>query len=321
MNRNSNPSKSTGRLRRARVGAIVLGLLAVTGCADDALETDERDDDLASSITDDVVRDECVSAISATGTVEALSAVEVGAELSGRILSLDADFNDTVTEGQILARIDSEQHRAAVAQARARMLAARANVVKAEATLDECCKDADRVKELASKGLASSKALESAVARSARAEASLQSAHASAALSKASLDAARSELASTEVVCPIDGIVLSREVEVGQTINAGLRTPVLFVIAEDLRRMRLSALVDEADIGKVREGQTAAFTVDAYPQRRFSSCVTAVRNVPQTDQNVVSYEVLLSVDNSDMLLKPGMTASVEIVTDDLADVL
>lgn len=268
-----------------------------------------------------VAKGDLISSISATGTVEAINTVEVGAEISGRILSLNADFNDTVTAGQLLAKIDPEQLKTQVNQAKAQMLAADAQVVEAEATLLESDLAVKRSVELAEKGLISAKELESTTAVATRAKASLKSAKASAALARASLDSARSNLSKTEIVSPINGMVLSREVEVGQTINAGMSTPVLFNIAEDLRRMRLSSSVDEADIGKVKNGQSATFTVDAYPACEFKSQVTSVRNVPNTDQSVVSYEVLLSVNNELMLLKPGMTASVEITTEKLSDVL
>ncbi len=272
-------------------------------------------------VTEKIEQGDLTAGISATGTVEALNTVEVGAEISGRILSLHADFNDGVTTGQLLARIDPEQHRATVDQAKAQMLAARAQVAEAGATLKESTREAERAKELAQKGLLSDRELESAEAKAVRADASLKSAEASFALAKASFDAARTKLDRTEIVSPISGTVLSREVEVGQTLNAGMQTPVLFTIAEDLRRMQLSSRVDEADIGRVAVGQAASFTVDAHPGKTFSSLVTAVRNVPLTEQNVVSYEVLLQVDNDQLLLKPGMTASVEIVTEQLSDVL
>ena len=265
-------------------------------------------------VTETVTRGDLIAAISATGTVEALNTVEVGAEISGRILSLNADFNDTVSAGDVLAVIDPEQHKASVAQAKAQMLAARANVTEAEATLLENKQTLARSVALEAKGLVSKKELENAEAAKMRAEASLESARASAAIAKASLDSSKTALSKTTIVSPISGTVLSREVEVGQAINAGMSTPVLYVIAEDLRRMRLSSRVDEADIGQVVTGLSATFTVDAYPGKTFTSTVTSVRNVPETDDNVVSYEVILSVDNQDLLLKPGMTASVEIIT-------
>jgi HlyD family secretion protein len=268
-----------------------------------------------------VTRGELKAAITATGTVEALNTVEVGAEVSGKIAALHTDFNDSVTAGQLLAEIDPEQAEAAVAQAKAQVLGARASVAEAKASLEAARLDADRSKALAEKGLLSSKELEAAVAKGAQAKAALQSARASAAIADASYLVARNKRGKTEINAPISGTVLSRVVEVGQTINAGMQTPVLFTIAEDLRSMQLSSKVDEADIGAIKVDQAATFTVDAYPERSFASSVLSVRNVPILDQNVVSYEVLLTVDNGELLLKPGMTASVEIVTMRMRDAL
>jgi HlyD family secretion protein len=311
------------RTRRRRIlSAIALSAVAV-GVFAGVMRWKKGDEAsrIPQHVTERVTKGDLIASISATGTVEALNTVEVGAEISGRILSLHADFNDTVSEGQVLAVIDPEQLKAAVDEAAAHLLAADAAVAESRATLLENKQNAVRAEELAAKGLYSSQALESAQAAAVRAEASLKSARASYAQAKATLKSARSRLEKSEILCPINGTVLSREVEVGQTLNAGMSTPVLYKIAEDLKRMRLTSLVDEADIGNVFSGQTATFTVDAYPGREFKSEVTSVRNVPQTDDNVVSYEVLLSVDNREMLLKPGMTASVEIVTQKRTDML
>ena len=261
-----------------------------------------------------VVRGDLKASITATGTIQALNTVEVGAEVSGKIAALHADYNDAVTAGQLLAEIDPEQAKAAVDEAKAQVLAARAGVAKAKATLTAARLDADRSKALSEKGLVSAKELETSVSNLELAEASIQSADASLAVADASYTSAKTKLGKTQIVAPISGTVLSRRVEVGQTLNAGMTTPVLYTIAEDLRRMRLSSSVDEADIGAVAKGQKASFTVDAYPDRTFESGVDSVRNVATVTSNVVSYEVILTVDNSDLVLKPGMTASVEIVT-------
>jgi HlyD family secretion protein len=268
-----------------------------------------------------VARGDLKATITATGTIEALNTVEVGAEVSGKIAALHADFNDSVIAGQLLAEIDPEQAKATVAEAKAQVLAARAGVAKSKATLLAAKLDAERSAALAEKGLLSKKELEAAESTLALADASLESSKASLAVSEASFTSARTKLTKTQISAPISGTVLSRAVEVGQTINAGMTTPVLYTICEDLGRMRLSSSVDEADIGSVSAGQNASFSVDAYPERTFDSGVASVRNVASTDDNVVSYEVILTVDNSELLLKPGMTASVEIVTLLLKDVL
>jgi HlyD family secretion protein len=313
--------KRRGRLRKVIIAAAVLvaaavGALLLFG----VIVLGEPDAEQRYEVAG-IAKGDIKASINATGTVEPLNTVEVGAEVSGRIAELHVDFNDTVTAGQLLAVIDPEQAEAQVAEAKAQVLGARAKVAEARASLNEARLDEERSGALTAKGLLSSKELEAAVSKAERARASLQSARASAAIADASYASARTRLGKTEIRSPIGGTVLSRKIEVGQTINAGMQTPILFTIAEDLRRMRLSSKVDEADIGAVSVGQQASFTVDAYPDRTFTSSVDSVRNVPITSDNVVSYEVLLSVDNRDLLLKPGMTASAEIVTLFLGDVL
>ena len=306
--------KRRSRWKRVLVAVIVLVLAAAAALVGVRLFGDAGDQGAPKYKTTKIARGDLKATITATGTVEALNTVQVGAEVSGRIAALHADFNDGVTAGQLLAEIDPEQAKASVAEAKAQVLAARAGVAKANATLIAARLEAERSSALQEKGLLSKKELESAVSSHELAKASLQSAKASLALSEASYASSKTKLGKTRIVAPISGTVLSREVEVGQTINAGMQTPVLFTICEDLGHMRLSSSVDEADIGVVKAGQAASFTVDAYPERTFDSEVESVRNVATVSSNVVSYEVLLSVDNSELLLKPGMTASVEIVT-------
>jgi HlyD family secretion protein len=306
--------KRRSRWKRALAAVIAIGLAGVAVFVGLRLFGADSDQSAPRYKTVKIARGDLKAAITSTGTIKALNTVEVGAEVSGKIAALHADFNDSVTAGQLLAEIDPEQAKATVAEAKAQVLAARAGVAKANATLLAARLEEERSKALAEKGLLSKKELEAAVSSYQLAEASLQSARASLALSDASYTSSRTKLGKTQIVAPISGTVLSREVEVGQTINAGMQTPVLFTICEDLGHMRLSSSVDEADIGVVKAGQTASFTVDAYPERTFASLVESVRNVATVTSNVVSYEVLLSVDNSELLLKPGMTASVEIVT-------
>jgi HlyD family secretion protein len=259
--------------------------------------------------------------ISATGTLQGLNTVEVGSEVSGKLVSVKVDYNDSVKAGQVLAEIDPEQLRAAVEQESAQVASADAAIHQARATLTEAKQKSARAESQLKSGLLSEQDFEATQAATARAEASLNSANASATLARASLKSAKSKLLKTTIVSPIDGIVLARAVEAGQTVTAGFQTPVLFKITQDLRRMTLRVYVDEADIGRAREGQAATFTVDAYPNKVFPSKVLSLRNEPKTDQSVVTYEAVLEVDNSELLLRPGMTATATITAEVHDDVL
>ncbi len=254
--------------------------------------------------------------ISATGTLKGLNTVEVGAEVSGRVTRVLADFNDRVTKGQVLAEIDPEQLNAAFEEAKAQLAASRAAIAQARATLLESEQSAARAEQQAKQGLVSQSALEAAIAARERARAALESSNASSVVAQATVKSTKSKLEKTQILSPIDGIVLSRMVESGQTLTAGFTTPVLFKLAEDLRQMSLYVYIDEADIGRAREGQAASFSVDAYPERSFPSKVVSLRNEPREEQNVVSYEAVLSVDNSELLLRPGMTATATVVADE-----
>jgi HlyD family secretion protein len=272
-------------------------------------------------VTADVTRGDVRVTISATGTVEALNTVEVGAEVSGRITKLYVDYNDHVEKGQVLAEIDRTQLLASADEAAAHVAAQVAVIQQAEATLAEADATLTRVQAQAEYGLASKADLDTAKASQARAKAALAAAKANAVVTNAGLKTARNQLGKTQVVSPTSGVVLSRLVENGQTVTAGFSTPVLFKIAEDLRRMSLHVYVDEADVGRVKEGQEATFTVDAFPGRTFPAKLVSLRNEPKTEQNVVSYEAVLSVTNDELLLRPGMTATAAITCDEVKDVL
>lgn len=253
--------------------------------------------------------------VSATGKLQGLNTVEVGAEVTGKVLRVLVDYNDRVTKGQVLAELDPEQLRAAVDEVSAQVLSSEANIRTARATLLEAKQARDRAEEQAKQGLIARKDLEAAEAAWARAEASVASATASASVARASLQSARSRLEKTKIIAPIDGIVLARSVEPGQTVTAGFQTPVLFRLAEDLTKLSLHVDVDEADVGRVKEGSEATFTVDAYPQRTFTSKVISLRNEPNSAHSVVSYEAVLSVNNDERLLRPGMTATATITSE------
>ena len=271
--------------------------------------------------TQPVERDDLRVTVTATGTLGALNSVEVGAEITGRVLTVGAEFNDKVTKGQVLATIDTEIYDAQVDEARARLSASYASLANSKATASEAKQKALRLKQLHDQGLTSDQDLESAMAAYERAKAAVQSDSAQVTLSAASLKVATSNVEKAIIRSPIDGIVLDRSVEVGQTVTSGLQTPVLFVLATDLKAMRLEVSIDEADVGMVSVGQPATFTVDAYPGREFASKVLAVKNMPTADSSVVTYEAWLSVDNDHRLLRPGMTATAHIVVQERHDVL
>jgi HlyD family secretion protein len=271
--------------------------------------------------TAEVTRGDLHVTVTATGTLSALDSVQVGAEISGRVLKVLVDINDKVKVGQVLAEIDAEQYRAKRDEAAAQLAAANASRLTAVATANESELKAVRLRSMQDAGLASTQELETAEAALARANASVKSSAAQLTSAGASLKAANTSLSKTVIRSPIDGVVLERSVEPGQTVTSGLQTPVLFTLAADLSEMRLAVKVDEADVGQVKAGQRATFTVDAYPNRTFDSTVVLVKNMPTTTQNVVTYETRLSVRNEEGLLRPGMTATATIMVDDRSGVL
>jgi HlyD family secretion protein len=301
--------------RRSWMRWLLWGLIAVAVIAAGLLFRSRQQGGTGTSYTTSPARvGDLVETVTATGTLQALDTVQVGSETSGRILDVLVDFNNQVKKGQVLATIDPEQASARAAEAAAQLRAARASVTRAQATQEETAQSLKRSRSLKDAGLISQQDFDTAQATSRRSQADVASARAQATVAEATLAAAQSSLQKTSIVSPIDGIVLSRAVEPGQTVAASFQTPVLFTIARDLTDMTLHVQVDEADVGKVREGQAATFTVDAYPQREFDSRVVSLRNVATTDQNVVTYEAVLAVDNSGLLLRPGMTATASVVT-------
>ncbi|HYQ42390.1 MAG TPA: efflux RND transporter periplasmic adaptor subunit [Polyangiaceae bacterium] len=259
--------------------------------------------------------------VTATGTLKGLDSVDVGAQISGKITKINVDFNDHVTVGQVLAEIDTAQLQSRVEQSKAQVNAADASLVLAKATQAQTKAQYLRSLDLSQKGLISSKDLDSAKADADRATASITSATAQATLARASLKDAQTQLSYAVIRSPIDGMVLSRLVEPGQTVAATMSAPVLFTLARDLTQLRLYVDVDEADVGKVKEGQSASFLVDAWNGHSFASKVVSVHNLPTTGQTVVTYQAVLSVDNSERLLRPGMTATATITTDERKGVL
>ncbi len=263
--------------------------------------------------TGTIDRGDVVEVVGATGTLEAVTTVQLGSQVSGTIDSLHADFNSTVRKGQVVARLDPSIFEARLGQARANLLAARANVDRARATVEDTRQKYARAKELAAQKLLPVTELETAKANHDGAVAQLKANEAAESQSQANLNQAELDRSHTIIATPIDGVVISRNVDVGQTVAASFQAPVLFLIAGDLTKMRVNASVDEADVGRVREGQEVGFHVDAFPEREFIGRVEQVRLNPTTVQNVVSYNTIVAVDNADLLLRPGMTATVSIV--------
>lgn len=263
-------------------------------------------------VTMPVERGDLLVTVTATGTLQPTNQVDVGSEVSGAIRQVFVDFNDTVTAGQPIAELDTAQLEARVASARASLAVQEAALLQAEATVAEAEAKLKRSRELASQSVASQQALEADEAAAKRAAAQVASARAQVTSAQAALREAETALGKAVIRSPIAGIVISREVEPGQTVAASFQTPVLFKIAEDLRHMELHLDVDESDIGQVREGQAATFRVDAYPGKTFAAHIVSVRFNPREVNNVVTYETVLSVDNPELLLRPGMTATAEI---------
>lgn len=242
---------------------------------------------------------EIVQTVTANGALEAVQTVMVGSEVSGKIVELLADFNSTVTNGQMLARLDASTYERQVDQSQAEVESSKASLKLSEANFK-------RAKELLDLNLVSQADFDQAEANLAQAQASLR-------MKEASLSKAQVDLEKTTVFSPMDGVVISRAVDVGQTVAASLNAPTLFTLAQDLRKMRIEAQISEADVGGVAEGQAATFTVDAYPARTFSGVVSQVRFEPVTAQNVVNYIAIVDVDNRDLKLRPGMTANTSVV--------
>jgi HlyD family secretion protein len=253
--------------------------------------------------------------VSATGTLKAQSTVEVGAEVSGRVLKVLVEPNDRVRVGDLLAEIDPEPSRVTTEEASARVAASRAALRQAEATLNETSLAKERAAKMVAQGVLSEREREAADAAHDRALAARASAAADVGLAGAQRRNAATKLSRTRIVSPVDGVVLTRLIEPGQTVTAGFTTPVLFKLAEDLSKMRLFVYVDEADVGRVAEGQEASFSVDAHPGKTFPSKLLSLRFEPRTEQNVVSYEGVLAVENDKLLLRPGMTANATITAE------
>ena len=271
--------------------------------------------------TVEATRGKLTVTVTATGTIQPVNQVDVGSEISGTIKTVLVDYNDRVEQGQVLAILNTDQLQAKVNQARASLALAEAQVKQSEATVIETRKKLRRANELAKSGTCSQEDCDAAQASYDRAVAELARSKAQVAQAQASLDAEQTTLAKATLLSPINGIVLNRDAEPGQTVAASFQTPVLFTLAENLTQMELHVDVDEADVGQVKEGQDANFTVDAYPSKNFPARITEVHFASQTVDGVVTYETVLRVDNSGLLLRPGMTATADITVQEIEDAL
>ena len=245
--------------------------------------------------------------VSATGTLAPRDQVDVGSEVSGKIDKLDADFNDHVKKGQVLARINTDQLVAQLQQAEA-------TLEQAQATLDQMTQTHSRYSTLVKGNAMSQEQLNVSQGDFGRAKAGLS-------LARAQVDQDKTMLSKATIYAPIDGVVLDRKVSAGQTVVAAMTIPVLFTLASDLNQMELDVDIDEADVGSIRAGAKASFSVDAYPSRKFAAKLISVHNAPKTVQGVVTYQGVLLVQNEGGLLKPGMTATAEIEAANVKDAL
>ncbi|NOS76581.1 MAG: efflux RND transporter periplasmic adaptor subunit [Nitrospira sp.] len=261
-----------------------------------------------------VDRGPITSIVTATGTVNPVVSVLVGSQVSGKIAKLFVDFNAVVKQGQPLAQIDPLPFQSRVNQAHAAVKSAAGNLAKATNMGAQRTRERDRMATLRKQAFVSQADLDLAETNYRDAEANVQVMQAQLDQAQATLASAELDLGYTTIYSPVNGIVISRTVDIGQTVVASFQTPTLFVIAQDLMKMQVNANVSESDIGGVAEGKTASFRVDAYPKHFFDGTVTQVRNAPISVQNVVTYDVVITVDNKDLKLKPGMTANVTIVT-------
>lgn len=272
-------------------------------------------------VTEPVSQGGLTVVVTATGSVQPTKKVDISSELSGTVRTVLVDYNSTVTAGQLLAELDTDKLKATVDSATAKLATARARVAEADATVVEKEKDLARKKTLAARRVASPHDLDVAQAAHDRALASTASARAEVEAAAAELHLSTTNLAKSRILSPIGGVVLKRNVEPGQTVASTLQAPVLFSIAEDLKQMEVQVDVDEADVGKVRIGQQASFGVDAFPDRKFPASIRDVRYASETIQGVVTYKAVLSIDNSELLLRPGMTATAEIRVTEIANAM
>jgi HlyD family secretion protein len=272
-------------------------------------------------VTTPVQRGNITQVVSSTGTLQAGVTVQVGSQVSGTIDKLFANFNSKVQAGQMVAQLNQDKFKAAVDQAKANLIAAQSSFAKAKVSVEDAGRTLERTRELRKRELTAQSELDAAQTAHDAAMAQLEVNKAQVAQAQAAINQVSVDLNNTTIRSPVDGIVISRNVDVGQTVAASLQAPTLFTIANDLSKMEVHSNVDEADVGNVWEGQEVTFTVDAFPARRFRGKVYQVRNAPVNVQGVVTYNAVARIDNKELLLKPGMTANVQFLVSRKEDVL
>jgi HlyD family secretion protein len=308
--------------RRRRRIAVLLVAAAGIGIGGWYLAGRLRGDDSAPALTTaPAQRTDVIVQVTATGTLSPLVTVEVGSQVSGRVKELFADYNSEVKQGQVIARLDPELAQNAIAQAKARLRSAQASGARARALAAKARIDHERMEKLYASKLVAASEVDAALAERRSTAASADAAAADLTLARAAVEQAESNLDYTTITSPIDGVVISRNVSVGQTVAASLSAPVLFVIAQDLRKMEIHTAVAESDVGRIRAGLKVEFSADAYPERTFKGEVKQVRYEAQNVSNVVTYDAVVLADNDELMLRPGMTANVNFVIDSRRDVL
>jgi HlyD family secretion protein len=301
-----------------KIAIVCLILAAFTAGLFFFFKTNQKGPEYVTQVVD---RGDIRASVSATGTVNAITTVSVGTQVSGSIQALFVDFNSRVVRGQLLAQIDPSTFEAQVAQARANLMLAEANLEKAKVAVRDAKITLERNKILFGKNFIAKSDLDTSETNYLSAQAQVKASSAQVEQTRASLNLAQTHLRYTRILSPVNGTVISRSIDVGQTVAASFQTPTLFSIAQDLTKMQINTDIDEADIGRIQMNQPVTFTVDAYPEITFHGKVSEIRNAPTTVQNVVTYDVMVNVDNPDLKLKPGMTTNVSIVTDNRKNVL
>jgi HlyD family secretion protein len=272
-------------------------------------------------VTVPVQRGSITQVVASTGTLQAVVTVQVGSQVSGTIEKLFANFNSKVKAGEAVAQLNQDKFKAAVDQARANLIAAQSNLAKGKVSVEDASRTLQRTRELRKRDLTAQSDLDAAQVAYDAAVAQLEVNKAQVAQAQAAVNQVSVDLNNTVIRSPVDGMVISRNVDVGQTVAASLQAPTLFTIANDLSKMEVHSNVDEADVGNVWEGQEVTFTVDAFPARRFRGKVYQVRHAPVNVQGVVTYNAVARIDNKEFLLKPGMTANVQFLVSRQEDVL